>query len=96
MLPSPNAVFVSNVKDRRDLTEQEVRGIASNPIYAGLGPYSRIVSDEEWVQSALRQIRQLGLPQFLVNMLFVLRETFKDIEWTIESEKQSWYSFENR
>jgi hypothetical protein len=62
--------------DPTQFTAEDIRGMICNPIYAGLGPYPRIMKDEEWVQAASRMIREEGAEQFLVNELAVLRETF--------------------
>jgi len=80
MLPKPNAVFVPNTKEPEDFTEEDVRGMISNPIYAGIGPFPQIIPDEMWVGTAERQINKEGATQFLVNMLHVLRESLRDID----------------
>lgn len=54
----------------------EVRGMICNPIYAGLGPFPQMVTDEEWVAVAAMFIKKEGTEQFLVNLLHVLRQTF--------------------
>lgn len=74
-LPRPTASFVSN-EDEGALTEDKVRGIVCNPIYAGLGPFPRMISDAQWVRSAAKLVDEDGAEQFLVNLLHVLRETF--------------------
>lgn len=53
----------------------EVRWIISNPVYAGMGPYPSLVSDELWVSGAEGAIKEDGLRQFLVNMLRALRDS---------------------
>jgi hypothetical protein len=78
-LPQPTAV-VKHGADFRNVTEAEIRGIIANPIYAGLGPYPAMITDEEWVKAAVKLIEEDGLEQFLVNMLFVLRESLKPFE----------------
>ncbi len=59
-------------------TEEEIRGFFSNPIYAGVGPFPALTSDEEWVACAASCIKEEGAEQFLVNMLHLLRKSFKD------------------
>lgn len=76
MLPEPNAVFVPNTKRPQDFTEEDVRGMISNPVYAGFGPFPKLVPDEQWIQAAIKQIEDQGATQFFVNMLHVLRGSF--------------------
>lgn len=73
-LPDPNVYWAAS-GDKLDA--QRVGGMICNPIYAGVGPFPRLLSDEEWIKGAMRFIKKEGGEQFLVNLLFVLRETFK-------------------
>ncbi len=57
------------------VTAEEVKGMICNPVYAGIGPYPQIVDDDTWVRAAARMIKEDGAEQFLVNMLYVLRQT---------------------
>jgi hypothetical protein len=78
-LPKPNAM-VKYDTDFSNVTEAEIRGIIANPIYAGIGSYLMMVTDEEWVKAAVKAIKEDGPKQFLVNLLFVLRESLKSFE----------------
>jgi hypothetical protein len=78
-LSKPNAV-VKYDSDFSNVTETEIRGIIANPIYAGVGPYPAMVTDEEWVKAAVKAIQEDGAEQFFVNLLFVLRESLKPFE----------------
>lgn len=69
-LPRPTVKFVSN-PDK--MSEAAARGMLSNPVYVGVPPYHRIVSDEAWVRAAVELIKEEGTEQFLVNMLHMLR-----------------------
>jgi hypothetical protein len=71
----PN-VAVRTGDDPGEWTSDQVRGILCNPVYAGIGPFPALVSDHVWVKSAALIISQEGAEQFLVNILFVLREVF--------------------
>jgi len=77
MLPSPNATFRSN-DQTGDITPAEIRGMVCNPVYAGFGPFPAVMSDEQWVAAAAMAIQKEGAEQFLVNLLYVLRETFAE------------------
>ncbi|NIV91376.1 hypothetical protein GWN42_00895, partial [candidate division KSB1 bacterium] len=48
-IPSPN-VTVKRSGDETEWTEEQIKGIICNPIYAGIGPFPSIISDEEWVK----------------------------------------------
>lgn len=74
-LPSSNAKF-RLANETSDFTPAEVRGMICNPVYAGLGPFPQMVTDEEWVSAAAMFIKKEGAEQFLVNLLHVLRQTF--------------------
>ena len=71
-IPSPNA-DVKMSGSKTNWTEEEIRGIICNPIYAGIGPFPAFVSDEEWVKCASILISNEGAEQFLVNLLHTLR-----------------------
>ena len=58
------------------MTPEAVKGILVNPIYAGVGPYSRMIEDEAWVRGCRKLIEEDGAEQFLVNLLYALRESF--------------------
>jgi len=73
--PLPKPTVVVPMSGETEWTAEKVRAIFCNPIYAGLGPYPRLKTDEEWVRGAARDIAEDGAEQFLVNLLFVLRAT---------------------
>jgi hypothetical protein len=78
-LPRPNAAFRSN-DQTGDITPAEIRGMVCNPVYAGMGPFPALVSDEQWVAAATTAINKEGAEQFLVNLLYVLRQTLAEDE----------------
>lgn len=73
-LPKPNVEYATTDSD--NLTADNLRALICNPIYAGMGPFPRLVDDEAWVRAAVQMLKKEGAEQFLVNMLFVLRKTF--------------------
>jgi hypothetical protein len=77
-LPSPNVVVAMAGTPPGELSAAAVKGILVNPIYAGVGPYPRLVPDETWVRAGARLIQEDGAEQFLLNLLFVLRECFQE------------------
>jgi hypothetical protein len=72
-LPPVNVEFA---RSGDAMTPDRMRALICNPIYAGLGRYPALVSDEEWVRAAAQMIHKEGSEQFLVNLLYVLRQSF--------------------
>src|SRR5215472_2144288 len=77
-LPDPNVVVARAGARLEELPSEAVKGILVNPIYTGVGPFPRLVEDAEWVRACARLIEEEGTEQFLVNLLFVLRECFQE------------------
>ena len=75
-LPRPNVVVPKSGTPLNEMTPESVKGILVNPIYAGVGPYSQMVKDAAWVRACTKLIEEDGPEQFLVNLLYVLRESF--------------------
>lgn len=74
-LPGRTVKYVTNADE---LSEAAVEGMISNPVYVGVPPYRRVVSDEAWIQAATQLIEKKGAEQFLVNMLYMLRVSMVD------------------
>lgn len=74
-LPKVNAVQRLS-GDESPWTQEQVRGVISNPCYAGIGPYPPLVPEEAWIHTAASTITSEGAEQFLVNMLEMLRQSF--------------------
>ena len=53
----------------------EARGVAINPIVTGIGRHPRSIPDEDWVLSCERDVKEVGLKQFLTDLLHILRLT---------------------
>ena len=78
-LPAPNVVVARSVTPPDELSPEAVKGILVNPIYAGVGPFPRLVQDDAWVRGCARMIEEEGSEQVLVNLLYVLRECLGDL-----------------
>ena len=78
LLPTPNVVVARSGTPVEELSPEAVKGILVNPIYAGVGPYPRLVQDDAWVRGCARMIEEEGSEQVLVNLLYVLRECLGD------------------
>ena len=77
-LPTPNVVVARAGTPPDQLSPKAVKGILVNPIYAGVGPFPRLVEDAAWVRACAKLIEEEGPDQFLVNLLYVLRECFRE------------------
>ena len=77
-LPAPNVVVPRAGTPPEQLSPEAVQGILVNPIYTGVGPFPRLVEDAAWVRACAKLIEQEGPQQFLVNLLYVLRECFQE------------------
>jgi hypothetical protein len=77
-LPAPNVVVARAGTPPDRLSPEAVKGLLVNPIYTGVGPFPRLVEDAAWVRACARLIEEEGPGQFLVNLLFVLRECFHE------------------
>ena len=75
-LPAPNVVVARTGAPLHKLPAEAVKGILVNPIYTGIGPFPRLVEDAAWVRACAKLIEEEGPDQFLVNLLYVLRECF--------------------
>jgi len=73
-LPKPNVDLTAS--DDGEMTAEKVRAMFCNPLYAGItANFPKLVDDETWIRAAAQAIREHGSEQWLVNMLYVLRES---------------------
>jgi hypothetical protein len=77
-LPEPNVVVARAGAPPEQLSPEAIKGILVNPIYTGLGPFPRLVEDAALVRACAKLIAEEGADQFLVNLLYVLRECFQE------------------
>jgi hypothetical protein len=77
-LPAPNVIVARAGTPPEQLPPEAVKGILVNPIYTGVGPFPRLVEDAAWVRACAKLIEEEGAHQFLVNLLYVLRECFQE------------------
>jgi hypothetical protein len=58
----------------------DVRAVLCNPVNVGLGPFKQIVPEDLWLKGAEKQVAEHGAEQFLVNVLFMLKDSFKRVQ----------------
>jgi hypothetical protein len=73
-LPKVNVKFAA-AGSSGNMTPEMFRSMVCNPIYTGMGPFPALIDDETWVHAATRAVEEDGAEQFLVNMLYVLRQS---------------------
>jgi hypothetical protein len=71
-LPKPN-VDLTRSEDG-EMTAEKVRALFCNPLFTGIAHVPKVVDDETWVRAAAQALIEHGSEQWLVNMLYVLRE----------------------
>src|SRR4051812_30740344 len=90
-LPKPN-VEVRKSGETSEWTEQQVRGLFCNPIYAGIGKFTAIQPEDQWISGAAKMIKEEGPEQFLVNLLSVLRICLSEDGVTNAPKKAAQYA----
>ncbi|MFA5375866.1 MAG: hypothetical protein WC455_09005 [Dehalococcoidia bacterium] len=76
-LPEPTVTLVA--LDAATLSGSDIMGVLHNPIFAGVTPFPTIISDETWIATAAGLIKEEGEVLFLVNLLKMLRESYKSV-----------------
>ena len=76
-LPVPDVEVAWSGTPAAAMTAAHVKGMLVNPLYAGVGPFPQVVSDAQWVAACKRFLQQDTPEQFLVNLLFVLRQSLE-------------------
>ncbi len=75
-MPKPNVEYAGNNSD--NLTEKQINGMLCNPLYTGIDVFPTLLTEDNWIKSAKQFIEKEGIDQFLVNMLYMLKETCKN------------------
>ncbi len=63
--------------ENKNWTAEDVKKILTNPVYAGMGPFPQIVSDELWIKAFIKAMNELGVTVALQLMLNNLRESLQ-------------------
>lgn len=61
--------------------EGMVGGVLCNPVYAGIPPFKAVVDDEMWIAAGVKLTEQVGLRQYLVNVLYELKKTLANVSF---------------
>lgn len=76
-LPKPNVSYHrADTESEKDATH--LKSLICNPLATGIGSHPAKLDDEAWIRAAEQLITEEGAAQFLVNMLYLLRESNAD------------------
>ncbi len=79
-LTKPNVEYVLSGTSPSAMTAAGVKGILVNPLNTGAGPLPALVSDAQWVAACKQLLEQEPPEQFLVNLLFILRQALGKLD----------------
>ena len=57
-------------------TPADVKGLIANPVYAGMGPFAALVSEEVWLEAVLRLMARQGESATIDDILAQFQEVF--------------------
>lgn len=68
-------------------TPADVQGVIHNPIYAGVGPFPALISDDKWIAAQAMQIESNGAAATLRHIRQAILTTFGDVPtWMVGPE----------
>ena len=72
-----NMLFMlkESLKELKIHPQRDVRIEADNPAATGVGPFPRLISDEQWIWASAAKMRQQGVTPFMGDVLRKLRDT---------------------
>lgn len=74
------------------LTQNNVKKMITNPIYAGIAGYPKIIEDEKWIEAGVIMVEEEGMENYLELVFENLKEAFgveyPEKEKIIENEKR--------
>lgn len=60
--------------------EKMVGGMLCNPVFAGVPPYEAIVDEPTWIAAGVKMVGNVGLRQYLVNVLYQLKKSMQSVQ----------------
>jgi hypothetical protein len=80
-VPLPNVAYKGDRDWNQDGWSQGmVGGILCNPVYAGIPPFEAVVDEPTWIAAGVRMVGNIGLRQYLVNVLYQLKKSINSVE----------------
>jgi hypothetical protein len=79
-VPLPNVSFQGDPDWNKDGWNKEmVGGILCNPVLAGVPPFKAAVDEQAWIAAGVRMVGEVGLRQYLVNVLYQLKKSVNGV-----------------
>jgi len=80
-VPLPDVAHPGSHGWEENWNEGMVGGILCNPVYAGIPPFDAVVDDEMWIAAGVKLVEQVGLRQYLVNVLYELKKSLASVSF---------------
>ncbi len=65
--------------DEDQWNEKMIGGIICNHVLAGIPPFMATVNELTWIAAGVRMAGQVGLRQYLVNVLYELKKSMQSV-----------------
>ena len=78
-VPLPNVAYPGERGWDDDWNKEMVGGILCNPVYAGIPPFPAMIDDQTWICAGVKLVEEVGLRQYLVNVLYELKKSLGSV-----------------
>jgi hypothetical protein len=79
-VPLPNVAYPGDRGwNETGWNEAMLGGILCNPVYAGIPPFPAMVDDQTWINAGVKLVKEIGLRQYLVNLLYELKKSMLSV-----------------
>ncbi len=79
-VPLPNVSYQGDRDWNEDGWNKEmVGGILCNPVFAGIPPFEAVIDEQAWIAAGVKMVENVGLRQYLVNVLYQLRKSINSV-----------------
>ena len=79
-IPLPNVSYPGERGwDEGELNEEMIGGLLCNPVYAGIPPFPAMIDDQTWINAGVKLAEEMGLRQYLVNVLYELKKSLGSV-----------------
>lgn len=80
-VPLPNVSHPGDHDWADEWKGEMVGGILCNPIHAGIPPFEPMVNDQTWIAAGVKLAAQVGLRQYLTNVLYELKKSVSKLSF---------------
>ena len=78
-VPLPDVAYPGDRDWQDEWNEKMVGGVICNPVYAGIPPFPAMVDDQTWIGAGVTMVGNVGLRQYLVNVLYELKKSMRAV-----------------